>query len=81
MDVSWTIKKLSAKELMLFNSGAVKNSQKSPLDSKEIEPVSLKGNQPEIFIGWTDSETEAPKLWLPDASSQLIVKDPDAGKD
>ena len=53
----------------------------SPLDSKEIKPVSLKGNQPWIFIGGTDSEAEALKLWLPDASSQLIVKDPDAGKD
>ena len=28
---------------------------------------------------WTD--TEAPILWPPDAKSQLIGKDPDAGKD
>ena len=26
-------------------------------------------------------EDEAPKLWPPDGKSQLIVKDPDAGKD
>ena len=26
-------------------------------------------------------EAEAPILWLPDAKSQLIGKDPDAGKD
>ena len=25
-------------------------------------------------------ETEAPKVWLPDAKSRLIGKDPDAGK-
>ena len=29
----------------------------------------------------TDGEAEAPILWLPDANSQLIGKDPDAGKD
>ena len=50
-------------------------------DSKEIKPVNLKGNQPWIFIGRTDAETEAPILWPPDVKSQLIGKDPDAGKD
>ena len=44
----------------------------SPLDSKEIQPVHPKGNQPWIFIGRTDAET--PILWPPDAKS-------DAGKD
>ena len=28
-----------------------------------------------------DAEAEAPILWLPDAKSQLIGKDLDAGKD
>ena len=36
---------------------------KSPSDCKEIKPVSLKGNQPWIFIGRTDAEAEAPILW------------------
>ena len=31
-----------------------------------------------MFIGRTDAE--APILWTPDANSQLIGKDPDAGK-
>ena len=53
----------------------------SPLDSKEIKPVSPKGNQQWIFIGRIDAETEAPILWLPDVKSQLLRKDPDAGKD
>jgi len=53
----------------------------SPLDCKEIKPVNLKGNQPWIFIGMTDTEAEAPILWAPDAKSQLIGRDPDAGKD
>ena len=43
----------------------------SPLDSKEIKPVSPKGNRPWIFIGRTDAETEAPILWPPDAKSWL----------
>ena len=53
----------------------------SPLDSKEVKPVHPKRNQPWIFIGRTDAEAEAPILWLPDAKSWLIRKDPDAGKD
>ena len=53
----------------------------SPLDSKEIKPVNPKGNQPLIFIGRIDTEAEAPILWPPDVKSQLIGKDPDAGKD
>ena len=41
----------------------------SPLDSKEIKPVNLKGNQPQIFIGRTDAEAEVSILWSPDAKS------------
>ena len=52
----------------------------SPLDSKEIKSVNLKGNQPRIFIGRTGAEAQAPILWLPDAKSWLIGKDHDAGK-
>ena len=29
----------------------------------------------------TDAEAKAPILWSPDAESQLIEKDPEAGKD
>ena len=53
----------------------------SSLDSKEIKPANLKGNQPWIFIGMNDAEAEAPILWLPDAKSWLIGRDPDAGKE
>ena len=52
----------------------------SPLDSKEIKPVNPKGNQHSIFIGRTDAEVEAPKLWPPDMKSRLIGKDPDTWK-
>ena len=53
----------------------------SPLGSKEIKPVNPKGNQPCIFIRRTDAEAEVTILWLSDAKSQLIGKDPNAGKD
>ena len=52
----------------------------SPLDCK-IKSVNPKGNQSSIFVGRTDAEAEAPVLWPPDARSQLIRKDPNAGKD
>ena len=48
---------------------------------KEIKPVNPKGNQLRIVTGRTDAEAEAPILWPPDTKSQLIRKDPDAGKD
>ena len=34
-----------------------------------------------MFIGRADAEAEAPVLWPPEAKSQLIGRDPDAGKD
>ena len=52
----------------------VEKTLKSPLDSKEIQPVHPKGNQSWLFIGRTDSETEAPILWPPDAKNWLIEK-------
>ena len=54
---------------------------KSPLDSKEIKLIILKGDSPWIFIGRTDAEAETPTVWPPDAKYWLIRKDPDAGKD
>ena len=59
----------------------MEKTPESPLDSKEIKPVNLKGNEPCILIGRTDAETEAPVFWSPDLNSQLTGKEPDAGKD
>ena len=53
----------------------------SPLDCKEIQPVHPKGDQSWVFIRRTDVEAETPILQPPDVKSQLIGKDPDAGKD
>ena len=51
------------------------------LDSKEIKPVSLKGDQPWILIGRTDAEAKTPVFWLSDVNSQLFGKVPYARKD
>ena len=51
----------------------------SSLDSKESQPLNPKRNQPWIVIGRTDAET--PILCPLDEKSQLIGKDPVAGKD
>ena len=64
-----------------FQAMGLKKTLESPLDSKGIKWVNLKGNQPWLFIGKTDAEAEAPILWPPDVKSWLFGKDPDAGKD
>ena len=77
---SWTIKKLSTKELMLLNCGVGGDSWES-LGLQGDPTIHPKGNQSWIFIGRTDAEAETPILWPPDAKNWLIWKDPDAGKD
>ena len=61
-----------------FQTVVQEKTLESPLDSKQIQPVHPKGNQPWVFIWRTDAE--APILWPPDAKNWLIGKDPDAGK-
>ena len=70
----------STEEFMLLIV-VLEKTLESPLDCRKIKPVNPKGNQPWIFIERTDVEAEAPKLWIPDAKSWLIGKDPDAEKD
>ena len=64
-----------------FWTVVLERTLESPLDCKDIKPVNPKGSQSWIFIGRTDAEVETPILWPLDAKSQLIGKDPDAGKD
>ena len=49
------------------------------MNYKEIKSANPKENQPWIPIGRSDAEAEAPILWPPDAESQLIEKDINAG--
>ena len=64
-----------------FQTVVLEKTLESPLDSKEIKPVNPKGSRPWIFTGRTDAEAETATLWLPDAKSGFIGKDPNAGKD
>ena len=64
-----------------FRIVMLEKTLESPLDCKEIKPVSPKGNQSWIFIGRTDAKAEAQIFWSPDSKSWLIRKDPEAGKD
>ena len=64
-----------------FSTVVLEKTLDSPLDSKEIQPVHPKGNQPWIFIERIDFEAETPKLCPSDVKNWLIGKDPDAGKD
>ena len=63
-----------------FWTVVLEETLESPLDSKDIQPVLSKRDQSWVFTGRTDVETETPILWLPDAKSWLIWKDPDAGE-
>ena len=60
MDIEyWTIKKWVPKN-WIFWTEVLEKILESPLDCKEIKPVSPKGNQPWIFIGRTDAEAKFP---------------------
>ena len=63
-----------------FWTVVLEKTLESPLDCKEIKPVNSEGNQSWIFTGRTDAEAETLILWPPNAKSQFIGKDPDAGK-
>ena len=59
----------------------LEKTPESPLDGKEIEPVSLKVNQPWILIERTDAEASASVVWSSDMKSCLTGKVTDVGKD
>ena len=59
----------------------LEKSLESPSDFKEIKPGNPKENQPWIFFGRSVAEAEILLLRPPDLKSQLIGKDPGAGKD
>ena len=63
-----------------FWTVVLEETLESPLDRKDIQPVLSKRDQSWVFTARTDVETETPILWLPDAKSWLIWKDPDAGE-
>ena len=77
-------------ELIYKESWALKNwclwtivlekTLESPLDCKEIKPVSPKENLSWMFIGRTDAEVESPILWPPAVKNWLTRKDPNGAR-
>ena len=65
---SWALKN------WCFWTVVLEKTLESPLDCKEIKPVSPKGDQ--SCVGRTDAKAEAPILWTPDAKNWLIGKKP-----
>ena len=76
----WTIKKAECQRIDAFKLWCWRRFFSS-LDSKEIKPVNLKGNQFWILIGRTDAEAESSILWPPEVKSWFIGIDPYARKD
>ena len=68
-----------ALKIWCLQTVVLEKTLKNPLDSKEIKPVSPKGNQPWISTKRTDAEASI--LWPLGAKSWIIGKDPNAGKD
>ena len=73
-------RKLSAKELMLLNSGVGEDSWESP--GLQGDPTSPSQRRLDLgVLSRNDTKAETPVLWPPHAKSWLIGKDSDAGKD
>ena len=63
-----------------FQTVVLEKALESPLDCKEVKPVSPEGSQPWIFIGRADAEAEGLIHRLLDVKRWLTGKDPDAGE-
>ena len=77
---SLTIKKAERWRIYAFETWCWRRLLKSPLDCKEIKPVSPKGNQVWTLIGRTKAEAKAPVFWSPDVKRWLIWEDLLLGK-
>ena len=78
----WTIEKAECWRIDAFeNCGVGEDSWESFGLQGDPTRVHPKGDQSWVFLGRTDVEAETSILWLPDANSWLIWKDPDSGKD
>ena len=74
---SWTIKKAEHWRTDVFELWWFSRLLRIPWAARRSNQSILREISPEYSL---DAEAEAPILWTPDANSQLIGKDPDAGK-
>ena len=73
---SWTIKKDERRRIDAFELWCWRRLLRVPWTTRRS-----KGDQSWVFIGGADVEAETPIFRPLDVKSQLIGKDPDAGKD
>ena len=78
---NWTVKKAEHQRSDAFKLWYWRSLLRVPWAAREFKPINLKGDQPWIFTGRTDTEASASVFWSSDANGQLIGKIPDAGKD
>ena len=78
---NWIIKKTKNWRTESFKLWCWRRLLGVPWTGRRSNPINHEGNQPWIFIRISDAKAEAPILWPPDVKSQIIGKDPDAGKD
>ena len=77
----WSMRNVEHRSVDVFELWCWRRLLRVPWTARRSSQSILKEINPEIFIGRTDAEAEAPILWPPDVNSQLTIKDPDAGKD
>ena len=75
----WTIKKVEHQRTDAFKLWC--GLLRIPWTARRSNQSILREINPRIFTRRTDAEAEAPILWLPDAKSRFIGKDPDAAND
>ena len=79
---SWTIKKAEYQRTDAFEQWCWGRLLRVSWTAKRSNQSILKQISPEYSgKGRTDAEAEAPILWPPGVTSQLLGKDPNAGKD
>ena len=76
---SWTIKKAECRKTDAFELWCWR-LLRVPWTARRSNQLILKESNPEYSLEGLISEAEAPIFWPPDANSQFIGKDPDAGK-
>ena len=77
---SWTIKEAECWRIDAFDLWFWRRLLRALWTAKKSNQSILKEINPGCSLEGLDAEAEAPILWPPDVKSQLIEKDPDAGK-